>query len=114
MKKSIERFGDFEIVWMSVSRIGDLGSQGQGSNFPFGDDHNNVIVFIDGWESSRRETNCVRVHVLSPRNEEWASRLADSKKFLEELRACVRIILKDSDGKLDIEIKNITYAWAKA
>src|SRR3990172_8426272 len=114
MKKSIEKFGDFEIVWMSVSKIGDRSSQGQGSNFPFGDDRNNVIVFIDGWEWSRRETNRVRVHVLSPRNEEWGSRLGDSKKFLEELRACVRIILKDSDGKLDIEVKNITYTWANA
>jgi hypothetical protein len=51
---------------------------------------------------------------LSPRNEEWGSLLVDSKKFLEELRACVRIILKDSDEKLDIEVKNITYAWANA
>jgi hypothetical protein len=114
MKKSVEKFRDFEIVWMSVSRIGDKSSQAQGSNLPFRDDRNNVIVFIDGWKRSRRETNRVRVHVLSPRNEEWGSRLADSKKFLEELRACVRIILKDSDGKLDIEVKNITYNWANA
>ena len=38
----------------------------------------------------------------------------DSKKFLDDLRACVRMILKDSDGKLDMEVKNITYAWAHA
>ena len=114
MKKSVEKFGDFEIVWMSVSRIGDTSPQDQGSNFPRGDNHNNVIVFIDGWEWSRKETNRVRVHVLSPRSEEWGSRLADSKKFLEELRACVRIVLKDSDGKLDIEVKSITYTWANA
>ncbi|HVP79412.1 MAG TPA: hypothetical protein VMV04_16120 [Thermodesulfobacteriota bacterium] len=114
MKKSVEKFGNFEIVWMSVSQIADTSSQGQSSNLPFRDDHNNVIVFIDGWERSRRKTNRVRVHVLSPRNEEWGSRLADSEKFLEELRACVRIVLKDSDGKLDIEVKNITYTWANA
>ena len=114
MKKSVEKFRDFEIVWMSVSRIGDTSSQDQGSDFPFGDDHNNVIVFIDGWGWSRRETNRIRVHVLSPRNEEWGSLLVDSKKFLEELTACVRIILKDSDEKLDIEVKNITYTWANA
>ncbi len=114
MKKSAEKFKDFEIVWMSVSRIGDAHCSGQGPNFPSGDDHNNVIVFIDGWERSKRETNRVQVHVLSPRNEEWGNQLADSEKFLEELRACVRIILKDSDGKLDIEVKNITYAWAHA
>jgi len=114
MKKSVERFGDFEIVWMSVSRIQDTSSQDQGSNFPFGDDRNNVIVFIDGWEWSRRETNRVRVHVLSPRSKEWGSQLVNSKKFLEELRAYVRIILKDSDGKLDIEVKNMTYTWANA
>jgi hypothetical protein len=114
MKKSVEKFRDFEIVWMSVSRIGDTSSQGQGSDFPFGDDHNNVIVFIDGWGGSRRETNRIKVHVLSPRDEAWGSLLVDSKKFLEELRACVRIILKDSDGKLDIEVKNMTYTWANA
>ncbi|HUL21383.1 MAG TPA: hypothetical protein VLZ10_08005 [Thermodesulfobacteriota bacterium] len=114
MKKSVEKFGNFEIVWMSVSRIGDTSSQGQSPNLPFRDDHNNVIVFIDGREGSRRKTNRVRVHVLSPKNEEWGARLADSEKFLEELRACVRIVLKDSDGKLDIEVKNITYTWASA
>ena len=114
MKKSFEKFGNFEIVWMSVSRIGDTGSQSQSSNLPFHDDHNNVIVFIDAWERSRKKTNRVKVHVLSPRNEEWGARLADSEKFLEELRACVRIVLKDLDGKLDIEVKNITYTWANA
>jgi len=114
MKKSVEKFGDFEIVWMSVSRIGDTGSQGQGLNSPVGNDRNNVIVFIDGWGWSRRETNRVRVHVLSPRSEEWGSLLGDSKKFLEDLKKCVRIILKDSVGKLDIEVKNITYTWANA
>ncbi len=114
MKKSVEKLEDFEIVWLSVSRIGDTGSQGQGSDFPVGNDRNNVIVFIDGWGRSRRETNRVRVHVLSPRSEEWGSRLVDSKKFLEDLIKCVRIILKDSVGKLDIEVKNITYTWAEA
>ena len=114
MKKCIEKLGNFEIVWMSVSRIGDTSSQGRRSNFPFGDDHNNVIVFIDGWGWSRRETNRVRVHVLSPRGQEWGRQLVDSKEFLEDLRACVRIILKDSDGKLDIEVKNIPYTWAEA
>ena len=114
MKKSVEKFGDFEIVWMSVSRIGDTSSQDQGSNFPFGDDRNNVIVFIDGRGRSRRETNRVRVHVLSPRSEEWGSQLADSREFLEELKKCVRVVLKDSDGKLDMEVKNITYTWANA
>ena len=114
MKKRVEKFGGFEIVWMSVSRVGDTNSQGRRSNFPSGDDRNNVIVFIDGGGRSRRETNRVSVHVLSPRNEEWGSRLADSKVFLEELRDCVRIVLKDSDEKLDIEVKNMTYTWAEA
>lgn len=94
--------------------MGDTSSQGQGSNFPFGDDHNNVIVFIDGRGWSRRETNRVRVHVLSPRGEKWGSQLVDSKKFLENLRTCVRIILKDPDGKLDLEVKSMTYTWANA
>jgi len=114
MKKSVEKFEDFEIIWLSVSRMEDTGSQGQGLNFPVGDDRNNVIVLIDGWGWSRRETNRVRVHVLSPRSEEWGSRLLDSIKFLEDLKKCVRIILKDSDGKLEMEVKNITYAWANA
>jgi len=48
MKKSTEKFGGFEIVLMSVSKIGNTGSQGQRSNFPVGNDRNNVIVFIDG------------------------------------------------------------------
>jgi hypothetical protein len=114
MKKSIEKFGGFEIVWMSVSRVGDTGSQGQGLNCRVGDDRNNVIVFIDGRGWSRRETNRVGVFVLSPGSEEWGSQLGNSKKFLEELRACVRIVLKDSEGKSDIEVKNITYTWANA
>jgi hypothetical protein len=114
MKKSIQRFRDFEIVLMSVSRIGDAGSRGRGSNFPVGNDRNNVIVFIDGQGWLRRETNHVGVFVLSPGSEEWGSHLGDSQKFLEELRACVRIVLKDWDEKSDIEVKNITYAWASA
>ena len=114
MKKRVEKFGDFEIVWMSVSRIGDISSRDQGSNSQFGNDHNNVIVFIDGCGWSRRKTNRVRVHVLSPRSEEWGSQLVDSKIFLEELRACLRVILKDPDGKLDMEVNNITYTWAHA
>ena len=114
MKKCIEKFGDFEIVWLSVSKIEDTSSQSHGSNFPFGNDRNNVIIFIDGLGWSRRKTNRVRVHVLSPRGAEWGSQLVDSKKFLEDLRACVRIILKDSDGKLDMEVMNIPYTWAHA
>jgi hypothetical protein len=114
MKKSTEKIGRFEIVLMSVSRIGDSGSQGRGSNFPVGNDRNNVIVFIDGQGWLRRETNHVGVFVLSPGSEEWGSHLGDSQKFLEELRACVRIVLKDWDEKSDIEVKNITYAWASA
>ena len=114
MKKSIEKFGGFEIVWMSVSRIGDTGSQGQGLNSPVDRDRNNVIVFIDGRGWSRRETNRVGVFVLSPGSEEWASQLGDSGIFLEELRACVRMVLKDWDGKSDIEVKNMTYMWANA
>jgi len=114
MKKRIEKFGGLEIVWMSVSRIGDAGSQNQGLNSPVGSDRNNVIVFIDGRGWKRRETNRVGVLVLSPGSEEWGSQLGDSKKFLEELRACVRIVLKDSEGKSDIEVKNITYTWANA
>jgi len=114
MKKNVDKFGDFEIVWMSISRIGDTSSQDQGLNSPVGNDRNNVIVFIDGWGWSRRETNRVRVHVLSPRSEEWGSLLVDSIKFLEDLKKCVRIVLKDSDGKLEMEVKNITYTWANA
>ena len=114
MKKSVEKFRDFEILWMSVSRIGGMNSQGQGSDFPVSNDRNNVIVFIDGWGWSKRETNRVRVHVLSPRDEEWGSLLVDSKKFLEDLKKCVRIVLKDSAGKLDMEVNSITYTWANA
>ncbi len=112
MKKSAEKFGDLEIVWMSVSRIRDTISQGQGLNSLVGNGRNNVIVFIDGLGWSRGETNRVEVLVLSPRSEEWGSTLADSKKFLDELRACVRMVLKDSEGKLDMEVKSITYPWA--
>ncbi len=114
MKKDIEKFKGFEIVWMSVSRIEDTSSRGQGSNRPFSNDHNNVIIFIDGSRWSRRKMNRVRVHVLSPRGEEWGSQLVASEEFLEDLRACVRTILKDSDGKLVMEVKNIPYAWAHA
>ncbi len=114
MKKHFEKFVGFEIVWMSVSRAGDTNAQGRRSDLPFSDDRNNVIVFIDGRERSRRDKNRVSVHVLSPRNQEWGSRLADSKVFLEELRDCVRVVLKDSDEKLDIDVKNITYTWANA
>lgn len=114
MKKSIEKFDGFEIVWMSVSRIGDPGSQGQGLNSPIRNDRNNVIVFIDGQGWLRRETNRVGVFVLSPGSEEWGSHLGASKKFLEEIRACVRIVLKDWDEKSDIEVKNITYTLANA
>jgi hypothetical protein len=114
MKKSTENFGGFEIVWMSVSRIGDRGSQGQDSGSHVRNDRNNVIVFIDGRGWSKRETNRVGVFVLSPENEEWGSQLGDSQMFLEELRACVRVVLKDWDQKSDIEVKNMTYAWANA
>jgi hypothetical protein len=113
MKKSIQKFGGFEIVLMSVSRIGDTGSRGQRSHFP-ANDRNNVIVFIDGQGWLRRETNRVGVFVLSPGSEEWGSHLGDSQRFLEELRACVRILLKDWDEKSDIEVKNMTYTWASA
>jgi hypothetical protein len=51
---------------------------------------------------------------LSPRSEDWGSLLVDSRRFLEDLKKCVRIVLKDSDGKLDIEVKNITYTWGNA
>jgi len=114
MKKSIDKLRDFEIVWMSVSRIEDTSSQRQGPNFPFDNKHNNVIVFIDGSEWSRRKTNPVRVHVLSPSGEEWGSQLVDSREFLKDLRECVRMILRDPDGKLDMEVKNIPYTWAYA
>lgn len=114
MKKGIEKFGDFEIVWMSVSRIGETNSPGQGLDSLPENDRNNVIVIIDGWGRSRRETNRVGVFVLSPGSEEWGSQLADSRIFLEELRACVRIVLKIPDSELEMEVMNMTYTWANA
>jgi hypothetical protein len=114
MKKCIEKSEGFEIVWMSVSRIEDTSSHGEGSNLPFANDHNNVIVFIDGSGWSRRKTNRVRVHILSPRGEEWGRQLVSSEEFLKDLRACVRIILKDLDGKLVMEVRHVPYAWAHA
>ncbi len=109
MKKCIEKSEGFEIVWMSVSRIED-----EGSSLPFANDHNNVIIFIDGSGWSRRKTNRVRVHVLSPRSEAWGRQLVSSEEFLKDLRACVRVILKDSERRLDMEVRNVPYAWAYA
>jgi hypothetical protein len=109
MEKCIEKSGGFEIVWMSVSRIED-----ERSNLPFANDHNNVIIFIDGSGWSRRKTDRVRVHVLSPRGQEWGRQLVSSDEFLKDLRACVRIILKDSDRQLDMEVRHVPYAWAYA
>ncbi len=114
MKKYIEKSEGFEIVWMSVSRIDDTSSQGESLNLPFANDHNNVMIFIDGSGRSRRKTNRVRVHILSPRGEEWGRQLVSSEEFLQDLRACVRVILKDSDGKFDMEVRNVPYAWAYA
>mgnify|MGYP007084720579 CR=1 FL=1 len=111
MKKNIEKFADFEIEWMSVSKI---GPQGHGLNFLFGEDSENVVGFIEGWGWSRKETNHVKVLVLSPKSKEWGSLLVDSKKILEDVKECVRIVLKDPDGKLCGEIKNNIHTWANA
>jgi len=92
---------------MSVSRIRDTGSQGQGLNSPVGNDRNNVIVFIDGWGWSRRETNRVRVHVLSPRSEEWGSLLVDSIEFLEDLKNVFESFLKIQMGNWIWKLKTL-------
>jgi hypothetical protein len=111
MKKNIEKFADFEIEWKSVLRI---GPQAEGLKFLFGEDYKNVIGFIDGWGWSRKETNHVKVLVLSPGSKEWGSLLPDPKKILEEVKECVRIVLKDPDGKLCGEIKNNIQTSANA
>jgi len=106
IKKNIERFADFEIQWVTVLRIGDTDSQGHGLNFLFGGNNKNVISFIDGWGWSRKETNHVKVLLLSPKSNEWGSLLADSKKILEDVKECVRIVLKGPNDKLCGETKN--------
>jgi len=103
MKRNIEKFGDFEIEWKRVSRK-KLGNLGHGLWFYLGEDDKNVIGFIEGWEWGRKETNLVKVRVLRPCSLEWGSLLSDPKKILEDLKECVRIVLKDK--KVYGEIKN--------
>ncbi len=109
MKKRIEKFGDFEIEWTRASRT-RIESQGHGLVFFLGKGGKNVIGFIVGWEWFRKETNRVKVFVLRPYSKEWEGLLSDPKKILEDLKECVRIVLKAPDGKLEGEIKNNIYA----
>lgn len=104
-QKNIEKFGDFEIEWKRVSRK-KLEDLGHGLVFFSGEAGKNVIGFIEGWKWFNKETNLVKVRVLRPYSKEWGSLLSDPKKILEDLKECVRIVLKDPDGKLEGEIKN--------
>ena len=109
MRNNIERFGDFEIEWKSASRIG-IVSQGHGLMFYLGEGFENVIGFIVGWEWFRKETNRVKVFVLRPYSKEWGGVVSDPRKILEDLKECVRTVLKDPEGKLEGKIKNNIYA----
>jgi hypothetical protein len=62
----------------------------------------------------RKETSYVKVLALSPKSKEWGSLLPDSKKILADVEECIRIVLKDPDGKLCGEIKNNIYTLANA
>ncbi len=108
MKKNVEKFGEFEIEWKNVLRI---GPQGHGLNFLLGKNYENVIAFIIGWEWFHKETNQVKVLVLSPRSKEWGNLAADPKRILEDVKDCVRIVLKDPDEKVDVEIKDNIYTF---
>jgi hypothetical protein len=103
MKKNVDKFGDFEIEWKSVLRI---GPQGHGLNFLFGKNSENVIAFIVGWEWLGKVITQVKVLVLSSRSKEWGRLSADPKEILEDVKEYVRIVLKDPDGKLCGEVKN--------
>ena len=110
-KKNVEKFGDFEIEWISVPRIGNTSSQGHGLNFLLGKDYENVIAFIEEWEWLDKQINRVKVRVLSPRSKEWSNLSADPRKVFEDVKECVRIVLKDPSDKLCREIKNNIHTY---
>ena len=103
MGKKIEKFGEFEIEWISVPEIRGC-SHGVEFHYKTGDhgkqscngrEDGKIIRFIDGLGWLDKDGSPVQVYFLSSDSEQWGKPLSKARKILSSLKECVFIVLEE-------------------
>jgi len=103
MEMDIEKFGEFEIQWISVPQIpgGDCGVEfhykaaNHGKQSRNGREDGKAIGFIDGLGWLDKDGSPVKVYFLSSDSKEWGKHLARAGKILSSLKECVFMVLEE-------------------
>jgi len=103
MEKDIDKFGEFEIQWISVPQISGYnhgvefhfraGNHGKQSHN--GREDGKIIGFIDGLGWLDKDGNPVKVYFLSSDSKQWGTLLSRAGKILTSLKECVFIVLEE-------------------
>jgi len=103
MEKHIDKFGEFEIQWISVPQISGYnhgvefhyraGNHGKQSHN--GREDGKIIGFIDGLGWLDKDGNPVKVYFLSSDSKQWGTLLSRAGKILTSLKECVFIVLEE-------------------
>jgi hypothetical protein len=103
MEKDIEKFGEFEIQWISVPQISgcDHGvefhyrARNHGKQSHNSREDGKTIGFIDGLGWLDKDGNPVKVYFLSSDSKEWGKLLSRAGNILTSLKECVFIVLEE-------------------
>ncbi len=103
MGKDIEKFGEFEIQWISVPEI--LGcdhgvefhyrARNHGRQFHNGRDDGKIIGFIDGLGWLDKDGSPVKVYFLSSDSKGWGKLSSRAGRILSSLKECVFTVLEE-------------------
>jgi hypothetical protein len=103
MEQDIEKFGKFEIQWISVPEIPGCD---QGVEFHYragnhgrqsynGRKDGKIIGFIDGLGWLDKDGSPVKVYFLSSDSKQWGKLSSRAGKILTSLKECVFIVLEE-------------------
>jgi hypothetical protein len=103
MAKTIQKFCEFEIEWISLPEIrgcghgvefhyktGNHGKQSYNSR-----EDGKIIGFIDGLGWLDKDGSSVRVYFLSSDSKEWGKHLSKARRILNDLKECVFTVLEE-------------------
>ena len=103
MEKNIEKFGAFEIQWVSVPEIPGCRhgvefhyrSREHGEKPCNGRGDGKIIGFIDGLGWLDKDGRPVKVYFLSPDSRAWGKLSPKAGKILSSLKECVFTVLEE-------------------
>ena len=99
----VEKFGEFEIQWISVPEIPGCGhgvefhyrTRDHGKQSQNGRGDGKIIGFIDGLGWLDKDGRPVKVYFLSSDSKEWGKLSPRAGRVLDRLKECVMTVLEE-------------------